>query len=260
MSLESKELANSVIKSAFAAIPFVGQPLNELFYDYRGRIKQERLNLFSDLLTQHFQKHGPVDFNQLNHVEFSDLFESVILSVVKTGSKEKHRRFRDILINYIENPGMDIDYTETYLDLINNLNENAIKIMHIHNKYHEDFLAQREEDTSIRDQIHKRTLGIDQNKFSNQGLPNNYDDIKDELKRLNEQLILIEQRGEELQVFQKPEFYNMTEDEYIYLKQVLSSKGLITDILVGTFGHVPFNIVRTTKFGREFMDFITREH
>ena len=44
---------------------------------------------------------------------------------------------------------MNIDYTETYLELINQLNENAIKILHIHNKYHEEFLKNGTEHKEI---------------------------------------------------------------------------------------------------------------
>jgi len=101
MELHSKEMAESIIKSLFALVPGAGQALNEAFYDYRGRVKQNRLNDFSALLIEYFQKHTEVNLTELNWLEFGDLFESVVLRVVRTGSRQKHARFRDILTNYI---------------------------------------------------------------------------------------------------------------------------------------------------------------
>lgn len=257
MILDPKEITVSAIKSVFAAIPFAGQPLNELFYDYRGRIKQERLNAFSELLIEHFQDSQPVDFTQLNPVEFSDLFEAVILSVVKTGSKDKHLRFRHILINYIENSGMDIDYTETYLELINNLNENAIQILHVYNKNHENFLQNRSDHNDIQDQIDKKISIRDQeSQLQKQGYANSTAVAHMEVKILLDQLKLIEKKKKELDRLQHHSFYNITEHEYMYLKQILSAKGLMTDIGVGSIDHVPFQTMRMTEFGIEFINFI----
>ncbi len=67
--------------------------------------------------------------------EFSDLFEAVLRRVTQTKSKEKHKRFRDVLIHHIKNPDPDIDNSETYLDAITSLNEMSINILKEHQQF-----------------------------------------------------------------------------------------------------------------------------
>jgi lipoate-protein ligase A len=57
----------------------VGSFLNEIVFDYRSRVKQNRLNEFIDLLSEEFSKrsHDEVDFKKMESDEFGDLFESI---------------------------------------------------------------------------------------------------------------------------------------------------------------------------------------
>ena len=74
-----KEIAEATLKSIFGAVPYVGSFLNEIVFDYRSRVKQNRLNEFIDLLSEEFSKrsHDEVDFKKMESDEFGDLFESI---------------------------------------------------------------------------------------------------------------------------------------------------------------------------------------
>ena len=46
MDEQGKELMISAVRSALGAVPFAGQALNEVFFEYRGRIKHHILDIF----------------------------------------------------------------------------------------------------------------------------------------------------------------------------------------------------------------------
>lgn len=77
------EIWVSILKSAFGAVPLVGQALMEVVFDRRSRIKQERINrFFIDLSeTIHKKVNGKIDYDFLKSEEFSDLFEEILLKV-----------------------------------------------------------------------------------------------------------------------------------------------------------------------------------
>src|SRR6266496_480635 len=133
--IDSQEAIISAIKSVFGVVPYAGQLLSEVAFDYRSRIKQNRLNNFTQLLVEFFKDTRNIKLENIKTEEFSDLFESVLKRVVQTKSEEKHRRFKNILVNQIQNPSQNIDNSEIYLDLISSLSEIEINILHQHQLY-----------------------------------------------------------------------------------------------------------------------------
>lgn len=131
-NLNKKEVIESFIRVTFSAIPYAGQALTEVFFDYSGRIKQNRLNRFIELLSEYFLNNPNINIDNIKTEDFSDLFDSVLRRVVATKSEYKLRRFRDILINQIEEPLSEIDDYQLYLDLIVSLSENDIKVLYNH--------------------------------------------------------------------------------------------------------------------------------
>lgn len=255
--MEKKEIVESVVKSLFAAIPFAGQPLNELFYDFRGRVKQNRLNEFSVLLSEYFSSNGIVDFSTLNIVEFSDLFEAVIFRVANTGSKEKHRRFRDILIGYIEHPGRQMDHTDTFLELVAVLTEPAIQILKYHFNYDLDFNRLTQLERALEQEISKTVDKLEkEDKMQRDGLANNYSKFETELREQKVSLVAIQEEKRVLSKYRGADFYGLSDDDFLYLKQILASRALMTDVGIGSIGHVQFFNMSITMFGRHFINYI----
>ncbi|MDR6761899.1 hypothetical protein J2Y38_002108 [Flavobacterium sp. 2755] len=52
--MDKKEILTSTAKSLFSLIPYAGTALTELVFDYNGRIKQNRLNKFIEILSDGF--------------------------------------------------------------------------------------------------------------------------------------------------------------------------------------------------------------
>ena len=86
-----KEIGVSAIKVAIGAIPFAGTALNEVIFEGRGRLKQERINNFILMLQDYMENlsESDIDFNYMKSEEFSDIIESVLIRVSNTRSLEK---------------------------------------------------------------------------------------------------------------------------------------------------------------------------
>jgi len=74
---EYKEAGVSVVRSLFSAVPYAGGALNEIFFDYRSRVKQNRINAFADMLAEFFLEHSdiePESLKQRNSAIFLNLW------------------------------------------------------------------------------------------------------------------------------------------------------------------------------------------
>jgi len=255
--MDRKEIVNSIVKSAFALIPYAGQPLNELFYEYRGRVKQNRLNEFSQMLSDYFISNSNINLEALNLVEFSDLFESVILRVARTDSKEKHKRFKDILTNYIEKPNPSIDHTDTFLELVSVLDEVSIQILKTHFEADDEMKTAEKKRSLVKNEIDLVLQRIEKERLlKDNGGTDALEELELELSKIyNDESSLVE-KIYEVTPYKKSDFYNLTDDDFLYLKQILVSKALMTDPAVSSIGHVAFKHLRITLFGKYFINFI----
>jgi len=251
------EAAISMAKSAFSTIPFAGGALNEIFFDYRSRLKQNRLNSFVELLSAFFSGHPDIDQERLKTEEFSDLFESVIRRVLQTKSKEKHLRFRDILTRQILYPASETENAEICLDLISTLDETAVCILQEHQVW-----GNRYAEINPKRQVLLTKIKVDGERLND--LKRDVDAHQMQIGKLATQIKLNQAKVEvynttvlNLQKFRKAEFFELTDAEYLYYKQTLYAKGLLIDKGIGTHGgNQTFHYMWLTEFGQRFLDFI----
>ena len=255
--MDNKQVTESILKVVFASIPFAGQPLNELFYDFRGRVKQQRINDFTELLKQYFDGQTAIDYNEINIVEFGDLFESVILKVAHTGSKEKHKRFKEIIIGYIESSNPIIDHSDTFLELVNTLNEQSIQILRHHYLFDIEFQEKEDELNRNSSEIVRVADELESQRETKElGYANNYSAVEEQMKLLKNAKSEIETKLKVIGKYRTAEFYGLSKDDFLYLKQILASRALLTDLGVGSISHIPFQHMGITAFGRHFIDYI----
>lgn len=251
------EAAISMAKSAFSAIPFAGGALNEIVFDYRSRLKQNRLNSFVELLSAFFTVHPDIDPEQLKTEEFSDLFESVIRRVLQTKSKEKHLRFRDILTRQILYPANETESAEICLDLISTLDEMAIRILQEHQIYGNHYAGINPNRQIILDK-----LQADGEQFNE--LKRDFNANKVQIGKLETKMKKNQAKVDDfnttvlaLQKFREAEFFGLTDSEYLYYKQTLYAKGLLIDKGIGTYsGTSTFHYMWLTEFAERFLAFI----
>jgi hypothetical protein len=260
--IDAKEITISAVKSVLSSLPWpgIGPVLNEILFDYRSRVKQNRLNSFTEFLTAFFIDNPDVDPQSLKTEEFSDLFESVVRRILQTKSKEKHVRFRNVLIRQIRQPHQDIENAETYLDLIGTLNETAIWIL----SEHLAFTVAYGVINPLREKVIARTT-TGQEKINKMPGNTEADQKKRDLAtaKLKADQEKVEQYNKQitgLQSFRKATHYDISASEFLYYKQTLYAKGLLIDKGFGTHGGgEAFQWTWITEFGRKFMEFLTAE-
>lgn len=255
-----REVGISATKGAIGAIPFVGTALNEAIFESRGRIKQERVNKFIEML-QDFMRtvsEESINFQHLKSDEFSDIFESILKRIAYTRSEEKMKRFRKVLISEMQNPS-DTDFTETFLDIISRLEEVQIKILRdiriatkncggIHEKVYKIQNEIKKHEVQL-----KKELGHQENGFAN-NVPSEQKFIakKKSIARKKMQILI------ENQKYYNSDVYGIEHSQYKFYVQDLISKALLQERLIPRNGKEPpvTQIIEISNYGEEFLNFL----
>jgi hypothetical protein len=186
-------------------------------WDNRKVYTQSRLNKFNAHLLEFLTVDKSIEIDNLKSEDFSDLFESVVKRYVQTKSNNKQKLFISILTNYIKCPYPNIDRAEIFMDLISILDETAIWILDKHLTCAQEYDMIQNGSFNTEEKERKSTL------------------IK-ELRESN--------------------FYGLSNDQFLYYKQTLYSKGLLIDSGIGAIGVPPFKTMNITQFGKDFIFFI----
>jgi len=128
----SKEYASSALKGLIGGIPYVGTFINEIVFEARTRLKQERINRFIHEFSNYLQlnsKEKLVDLGKIKKDDFSDIFEQIIISVSKTSAEHKIEIFKKILFNQFTKDFENIDNVSRYISITNSISELQFKIL-----------------------------------------------------------------------------------------------------------------------------------
>ncbi|MBU1580479.1 MAG: hypothetical protein KJ754_13690, partial [Bacteroidetes bacterium] len=248
---DRQEILKSVVRSIFGAVPFGGTALNELFFEYNGQIKQKRLNRFVAILEEYFTEDSGINIDNIKTEDFNDLFESVLRRVVQTKSELKLLRFKDILIRELNSPSENTELNDHYLDLISSLTEEEITILYNHRHFTTEYEEKIDELNRHKDNLSSLKRQLDKEKDSNRTseFQKPYDDLTETYERLNKQI-------DSVSKYRTAEFYGLSDNNFMFYKQRLFSKGLLIDDRMKRIGSLPFKDMGITEFGLEFIDFI----
>jgi len=262
MDKNHKPLQNQLqIQESFARTllsifpPGVGTFLTELIFDFHTRIKQDRLNKFVELFSEYFLEESNINLENLNNEDFCDLFESVLKRVVLTKSESKLKRYKNILVQKINDPSLVTNYSEIYLDLVNSLSENDIMILSHYSAFTEDYHTMNSLLNKLQDDLLKNKDALKKEKK----FINNYSILVNDSVRLKEEIKLLNKKIEDYSKCKNADFYGISEQQFLYSKQILYSKGLLIDSGIGSIGGKPFESMTITKFGIEFLNFIMKK-
>ena len=216
--IQLEQAAISVKNAVFSNIPVVGSILDEVLFEHRSRVKQERLNRFVEEFKKYLRSMGSCDIDQkhLKSEEFGDIFESILRRVVNTASEEKVHRFKKILLNEMEHT-YESDFKETFLDIAFRINEDQIQILkHFWN---------------VKDGCESED---------------------------NSEQRVVDGEGAETSLKYKANLLGFDEAMYLFYVQDLISKSLLLDEAIALFGGrtKPYINLRITPFGEEFLRFI----
>lgn len=126
--VKTPEQAESMLRSIFGIVPYVGGFLNEVFFDYRSRINQERINKLVTYVAEGMAGMSSIEKDKIVNEDFSDLFELILRKTTQTRSEEKLKIFKSILLNQINTP-IDYDRAIEMTEVIAELTEEQFLII-----------------------------------------------------------------------------------------------------------------------------------
>jgi hypothetical protein len=260
--MKNKALVESAAKTLFGLVPYGGPILNEVFFDYRSRVKQERLNVFIEELLKYLESNNlksiPAEIQQSE--DFGDLFESIVKRVIQTNYEEKMNRFRNVVIDYLSNP-IKLDYSDTYLDIIDRINEIQIKILKAHALIKDNMRTLLKLQKGLKEEMYKLNDKLEYEKsLLSDGKANNYYDLTSSILALNNQLKKTNQEIKIDDQIRHADYYGLTEGDYLFLVQDLYAKGLLIDIGIGGIDTKSFENMAITSFGKGFLNFINEKN
>jgi hypothetical protein len=113
------EYGLGVLKGIIGAVPYIGTALNEILFDVRSRLKQERLNsFFVEVAAEVAQlREGTIAHDFLKSEDFSDLVEDICVRVTRARSASRRKDFRKILLDAFQGRSQP-DLGPLFLDLL----------------------------------------------------------------------------------------------------------------------------------------------
>ena len=271
--ITEREYGISTLKGLIGAIPFAGTFLNELAFEARSRIKQERINSFvvefSEMMAE--RTSSEFDLKKLNSEQMSDVFEELIISVSKTGAKHKREIFKKILIGQLLAKKNDSDELIRHIQITNNLSNIQFKILSIYNSLSDRMLKYKIQIIELEDQLqtkrNKQSELESRIVYHDENLEYNSSEIgiiETEVSNLkvecNEIEKLLKKKRNSLQMRStnpnKHDTFGLDRIEYVTEMQYLISLGLLFDFI-----HISNQINSNeffgiTKLGRWYMDLL----
>jgi hypothetical protein len=260
-SIEEREAiveltSKTAFKAMLSTIPVIGMILSDVLFEYRGKVKQDRINKFVAILHESFITSNPlIDRHELKSDEIGDLFENVLKKVALTRSQQKLQAFKNILLRGFASKE-HIDYCELFTELLSQLQEKQIEISSAHfNTFdHNEVTVSNEH--SLSQELQNTRMDVERQKDRGDGnliyaLKKKEDELKDKLSKIREIV-------ESSKHVRTAAFYNIKQPEYNFYVQDLYNKSLFYDAGIGVQANA-FEIMQVTDFGKQFLEFIKED-
>ena len=254
-----KEFGLSTLKGTIGAVPFAGTFLNEVLFEARSRLKQERINSFVEDFCNYVSINIKEDLqtDNLNPEKVGDILEEILISVSKTSANHKKEIFKKILLNQLTSDEVDFDETLYFINITNELSILQFQILSMFNKI---------SDNLIKYKIHVLELEYELKQLESQKSElnkNKKDDSKllliilDREKKVNK---LLKKKRTALQKGNlNPNFhktFKVKREIFIVEIQGLIAKGLLFDLAQQTKMIEHNMLFGISKLGRRYMNYI----
>ena len=253
---ERKAILDLSLRQILDSFPVVGPILNNIFFEFRTQVKQERLNKLVEVLESDLAKLN-IDPKSLQTEENLDLFETIFKKVADTRSEQKRMGLKNILVKGIQHPGQ-IAFCELFAEHMLSFHPKELEIL----AAHQIFVIEGKGPLLKKHELKEE---IDQHSIWRAALNNPSVIVNARLKpgfQPREAHIMSEEYAEADNMLEKyanelvPGKFGISEDELKFFLQNLLSKGLLRDDGVGAIGTKPMEIMSITTLGLKFLDFI----
>lgn len=255
-----KEYGISTFKGLVGSIPYAGTLLNELAFEARSRIKQDRVNNFITEFIDFMNKHSEKDIKieNLNVEQISDIFEEIILSVSKTSADHKKNIFKQILYKQVTSNDTTTDETLRFVNITNELTSLQFQILSAFSSLSDNLLKYKVQIIELQAEKKKLRIRLLDLQGQTLGDPKSVEVIQNRLAKIPR---LISKKETALKRGSINPNYHSTfgvnRDSYITEVQDLIAKGLLFDFVLKSSVIDPFMHFGMTSLGRSYMNYIT---
>lgn len=254
------QLALLSLRSLLNLFPVAGPILNDIFFEFRSRVKQDRINHFVCLLEAEFSKMG-VNLKTLKTEENLDLFEGIFKKVAESRSELKRIGFKNIMLTGLRS-SEEIEYCEIFSDLLFSIRSKELEILSEHQYYLVKGNGVLIERNKLKTELQKaeelilkgsydNNTAITSNSYVDRPTQRTHEILKLELEKVTRLLT-------EYKINCTAGKFELSTDEYKFFLRNLLSKGLLSDDGVGAIGTGSIEIMSLTKFGSKFLSFILK--
>jgi hypothetical protein len=127
----TKQIIAGILRGGISAIPYAGGILNEMFFEIRSRIKQERLLSFLEEYSASLQELQAIFKleERAKDESFGDFFEFVLTRVVRNRAASKTKVYREALVKATVTDNFDTESYELLLPTIGGLSDSELLIL-----------------------------------------------------------------------------------------------------------------------------------
>lgn len=170
--VKNKEIAIGVVKGAFGAIPYAGQFLNEVVFDIRGRIKQQRFNDLVEEISVKIKKleSGEISESLIKSEEFGDLFEKIVREATNRKMHKNLKLLARISVECMKSTEfLNHPLLSVIVESVSSLTESELSILNQlipYNKANQQKIKNAEKEIDFQLDYSKETvLGLKKNLF-----------------------------------------------------------------------------------------------
>lgn len=247
LDIPKKALLNSLISASIGLVPGGGFIVEG--FNYYGKVKQERLNLFLEKFKEYLESCSENEISEefFKSEDFQGLFELIIKKVAEAKSESRRETFRKILINSIEAKKVS-DFSETFLNLTSQLQEKQIEILNI---YHDTIVEYNRMSKEIYEFNEQNTELLNRNAV----------DIAKGISIDTRQVVetrnkMLEERKIKVRSLNNHDCFDMGKFEFEFYLQDLASKCLLRDVRGDGMGDNDSPNYGVTLLGENYLNFL----
>ena len=132
-----KETLIGLVKIKIGLVPVIGSAINEFLFEIGGRVKQNRINEFVEVLSERVRAIEETKLNSeyLNSGDFFDITTKVFETATNIKQQQKHKALANLYIDAIRNKAvLDNSIYAMFANFISNLNSFQILLLNFINK------------------------------------------------------------------------------------------------------------------------------
>lgn len=243
---DKNEIARLTLRHFLGLFPVAGPILNDILFEFRNNVRQERLNHFVSLLEDAFIQHN-IPVEKLRTEQILDLLEQALTKVAATKSVNKRAAFKNILMRGIAEPA-HVNDCEIFNQLLSDLKDVQIRILEEHKTY-------LSEGKPLLQKLHE----LNNSYWGNPSWQNSlYSDLEAHVNQelLKHKIAEVKEGLEHYKLRCRASLFELDTDQYHYFLRDLMGKGLLIDQGVGTYDPTPLQYMGITQFGLRFLAFI----